>query len=237
MHLHEVASPDDYMRLFDGALGRKVVGECSTYYLSSTLAADSIHSYNPDAKILVLVRNPLERIRSHYVMDCSLGFASRPLVELVEEELALGEDAHWGNCRYYVGASRYVRQLERFRCKFPNQSICVLSFEKLIAEPDLELRRMFRFLDITAPIGPLTLPLENKSRPLRFPKLHESLRRSGLKPMIAGMLNTNVSKKFGQAAKSVYYREKGQLVSRKDLDKVSALLVQEGLDPVTGLAA
>jgi hypothetical protein len=237
VHLYEVPSPDDYLRLFDGAQGRKVIGECSTYYLSSTLAAERIHSYNPDAKILVLVRNPLDRIRSHYVMDRSLGVASRPLVQLVEEELALGDDAHWGNCRYYVGASRYERQIDRFRRKFPAQNICVLSFEKLVADPDLELRRMFRFLDIAEPTGALALPLENKSRLVRFPMLHESLRRSGLKPMLAGMLKTNMSKKLGQTAKSIYYREKGQLVSRQDLDRVGALLRQEGVDPVAALAA
>jgi hypothetical protein len=237
VHLRHVSSPEDYQRLFDGAHGRKIVGECSTYYLSSTTAAERIHSYNPDAKILVLVRNPLDRIRSHYVMDRSLGFASRPLVQLIEEELALGESAHWGNCHYYVGASRYTPQLERYRRMFAPQNICVLSFEKLVAEPDIELRRMFRFLDIAAPVGTLALPRENKSRPLRFPRLHDSLRRSGLKPMIAGVLKSKISMKLGQTAESIYYREKLQLVSQQDLDRIGALLRQQGLDPVKALAA
>jgi hypothetical protein len=237
VHLRQVSSPEDYQRLFDGAHGRKIVGECSTYYLSSTVAAERIHSYNPDAKILVLIRNPLDRIRSHYVMDRSLGLASRPLVELVEEELALGDDAHWGNCRYYVGASRYTQQLERYRRLFAPGNICVLAFEKLIAEPDVELRRMFHFLDIAPPADPLKLPLENKSRPVRFPRLHDSLRKSGLKPAIAGVLKNTMSMKLGQAARSIYYREKLQLVPEQDLGRIRELLRQEGLDPLTALAA
>jgi hypothetical protein len=230
VHLAHVASANDYARLFEGAENSRIIGECSTYYLSSQAAARNIRAYNPNAKILALVREPLERIRSHYAMDRSLGVATRPLPDLVEEELALGERAHWGNCRYYVGASRYARQLAEYRRHFADEQICVLSFEQLIADPDRTLRRLFSFLDIALPAGPLVLPLENKSRGVRFPRLHDGLRESGLKPIVAGMLKSATGTRLGRMARSVYYRDKAQVASPEELHRVGLMLRDEGLD-------
>jgi len=229
IHFLPVASPEDYARLFDGAGQRRVVGECSTYYLSSNSAAANIHAYNPDARIMIVVRTPIDRIRSHYAMDRSLGLAERSLLAHVQEELALGESAHWGNSRYYVGASRYTPQIERYQRYFPPEQICVLSFEKLISQPEVELRRAFEFLGLPAP-DTLALPIENKSRAARFPLLHAGLRKSGLKPLVAGLLDRGAGTRLGQAAKSVYYREKFRVASGEELAQVRNLLRKEGLD-------
>jgi hypothetical protein len=237
VHLCHVPSAADYARLFEGAGGRAVIGECSSYYLSSSSAPGAIHAYNPDAKILVLLRNPLDRIRSHYAMDLSLGLASQPLPSLVEEELALGDDANWGNCRYYVGASRYARQLEAYYRYFPPEQVCVLSFEQLVGDTDAALRRLFSFLQIAVPDGPLVLPRANRSRATRFPLLHNGLRVSGLKPVLSHLLKRRLRGRIEQAAKSIYYRERAQVVSDKDLRTVGMLLREEGLDTPVARAA
>ena len=237
VHLCHVASPADYARLFEGAYGKAVVGECSTYYLSSAAAPRNIRAYNPDARLLVLLRNPLDRIRSHYTMDRSLGLATRPLPALIEEELALGDAANWGNCRYYVGASRYSRQLENVYRSFPPEQVCVLSFEDLVADPDAQLRRLFGFLGIAAPDAPLVLPRANKSRATRFPLLHSGLRASGLKPMLAHLLKHRLHGRMEHAAQSLYYRERAQVVPDEDLRRVRSLLRDVGLDTPVARAA
>jgi hypothetical protein len=229
IHLARVSSREDYSRLFEGAEGCKIVGECSTYYLSSADAPGEIHAYNPDAKILIMVRRPLDRMRSHYAMDRHLGFADRPLLSLVEEELALGDAANWGNCSFYVGASRYGRQIAAFRRFFRPEAICVLSFERMIAEPDSELRRLFAFLDITTPPAPLALPSENRSQAARFPWLHHGLRRSGLKTLVASVARPLLEKRAGGLLRSVYYGNKAQVVSEAELDSVARLLVDSGV--------
>ena len=229
VHLYPVPAPDRYARLFDGAAGRRIVGECSTYYLSSAVAAERIHAYNPAAKILVLTREPIARIRSHYVMDRMLGLATRPLPHLVEEELALGTRAHWGNCRYYVGASRYGLQIAAYAARFPAGNVCVLSFERLVAEPERELRRLFAFLDIRPP-AQLSLPRENRARAARFQWLHAGLRESGIKPMLRGLWDRSAGTRFGRMARSMYYRDKVDFVSPEDLQRVKALLRDQGMD-------
>ena len=229
VHLYPVSAPDRYARLFDGAAGRRIVGECSTYYLSSAVAAERIHAYNPAAKILVLTREPVARIRSHYVMDRTLGLASRPLPELVEEELGLGARANWGNCRYYVGASRYGVQIAEYTARFPAGNVCVLSFERLVAEPERELRRLFAFLGIQPP-AQLALPRENGARAARFEWLHSGLRESGIKPMLRGLWDRSAGTRFGRLARSMYYRDKVDFVSQEDLQRVRGLLRELHMD-------
>lgn len=234
IHLAWVTSADDYMRLFEGSDGRKVVGECSTYYLSSARAPGNIRACNPEAKIVIVLRNPIDRIRSHYAMDLSLGTTDRPLLALIEEELALGDAADWSNCQFYVGASRYARQIEAFRRHFEPERICVLSFEALVADPDAELRRLFEFLGIAAPSGPLALPRENRSRAARFRWLHHGLRRSGLKPLVSSVLRAG---RMEGLMKSAYYRRDTRSIPDNELRTIERLLRDEGLATTTDAAA
>jgi sulfotransferase family protein len=225
-----VASADDYARLFEGADGRKVIGECSTFYLSSKAAPAAIHAYNPDARIVAVLRRPVDRIRSHYEMDRVHGVTGRPLLSLVEEELALGDDANWGNCAYYVGASRYSRQLQMFYRFFEPESVCVLSFEKLVADPEVELGRLFEFLGIPAPAGPLALPSANRARSARFPGFNRALHASGLKPLVSGLLKRALPQHLERAAKSTYYRRGSRVVSDDELSRLARLLQDAGVE-------
>lgn len=225
-----VTSADDYARLFEGAAGYKVIAECSTFYLSSKVAPGRIHAYNSDARIVAVLRRPLDRIRSHYEMDRAHGVTGRSLLSLVEEELALGEDANWGNCAYYVGASRYAQQLQAYYRYFAPESVCVLSFEKLIADPEAELGRLYAFLGIAAPPGPLALPSANRSRAARFSGFNRVLHASGLKTLVSGALKRSLPKRLEQAAKSAYYRRGTRVVQDDELDRLDRLLRDAGLD-------
>lgn len=228
-----VTSPDHYARLFEGAGGYPVVGECSTFYLSSPAAPALIRAHNPEAKIVAILRRPLERIRSHYEMDRAHGVVGRPLPELVEEELALGPRAHWGNSAYYVGASRYAEQLQRYRAQFPPDRICVLSFERLLADPDGELRRLLGFLGLEAPPHPIGLPSANRARSARFPRLNHAMHASGLKRLVSGTLKRTLPAPLVAAAKDAYYRRGGRTVPERDLARVAQLLREAGLDDVS----
>lgn len=224
-----VSSADDYARLFEDASGQRIVGECSTFYLSSAEAPARIHAYNPDARIVAILRRPIDRIRSHYEMDRVHGVTGRSLSSLVEEELALGDGAHWGNSAYYVGASRYARQLQAYRRHFAPEQICVLSFERLLADPDRELRRLHAFLGIGVPAERLALPSANRARTARFPVFNHALHASGFKSLLSGTLKRAMPARWQAAAKSAYYRSGGRTTSDGELAKVERLLREAGL--------
>jgi hypothetical protein len=58
---------DRYVALFDGAGDVKIRGEASAIYLGHPTAAEQIRRYVPDAKLIAILRDPAERLHSHYV--------------------------------------------------------------------------------------------------------------------------------------------------------------------------
>src|SRR5689334_5600329 len=68
-----VSEWDDYLNLFDKVEGHTAVGEASAAYLWSATAARNIFSRRPDARIVMILRNPVERAFSQYLHQLSVG--------------------------------------------------------------------------------------------------------------------------------------------------------------------
>jgi hypothetical protein len=97
-----------------------------------------IHSVIPDAHFIYLVRDPIERIISHYVDSYSFGRVNGTL----SEELARLDDCHLVNC------SRYYLQIEQYLEYFDPGSILILSSEELRDDRRKTLETAFRFLGV-----------------------------------------------------------------------------------------
>lgn len=78
-----VMNETDYHNLFDQGTGYKYFGEASVSYLPIPEVAERIHSYNPEARVIVALRNPVDRAYSHYKMDRRLGLVKTPFDEIV----------------------------------------------------------------------------------------------------------------------------------------------------------
>ena len=116
----------DYARLFSGVTdAHRVVGECSTSYLWSPTAPEALHAAHPDAKIVVALRDPVERIYSHYLMARKYGFVKGSVVEAVKADLA-HPDPSWGRSELFVELSLYEAQIARWRALFPDSQLRVL---------------------------------------------------------------------------------------------------------------
>ena len=108
-------------------------------------AASRVARHLPHAKLIYLVRNPLERIRSHW-MD----YASQnpPPRELGEFNRTVRDWPH------LVDVSRYWLQLSKYRQYYADDQILVLFFEDLVASPQDTMTRSFRFLGVDASFRP-----------------------------------------------------------------------------------
>jgi hypothetical protein len=98
-------------------------------------------------RFLYLLRDPLERIERHHTAAWRAGG--------VEYELSEGA------LRRHIDLSRYARQLEGYRERFPREDFLLLSAEELDADPGALLRRVALFLEIDphlAALGPAPLP-------------------------------------------------------------------------------
>ncbi len=117
-----------------------VRGEATPRYASYPFAPDvpeRMAALIPDARLIYLVRDPVERIVSEYEMKVHDG-RDRPLAELVDDL----------DGSYLVARSRYHFQLERFRRHYPDDRILVLDSADLDRDTGATMARVFRFAGV-----------------------------------------------------------------------------------------
>lgn len=146
-----ITTAAEYEALFDAVDGETAVGEASTVYLRSRRAAEGVHAAVPDARIVAVLRDPIERARSAHAMYVRKGF--EPLTsfdEAVEAELA-GADGDW---RHYVKLGEYHEGLVRWFDRFDRDRIRIHLFDDLGADPLALVRDLYEFLQVDPSFTP-----------------------------------------------------------------------------------
>jgi hypothetical protein len=130
---------DWYLRLFDGAGDVKYAGESSTTYTKEprvTGCARRIHEFNPGARLIYILRDPIERTISHYWHNVAGLMESRPMLEAIRRR------------DEYTAYSHYARQLRPYLDRFDPSSIYVNTLENLTACRQEVLRDIFAWLGV-----------------------------------------------------------------------------------------
>jgi Sulfotransferase domain len=131
---------DWYRRQFAGAGSDAVaIGEASTSYSKYpeyTGVPERIADTLPDVRLIYVVRDPVERIRSHYQHRSLIGAEREPI------EIAVLKDPR------YVDCSRYAYQIERYMRVFPRESLLVVASEHLRSDRERTIRQIYRFLGV-----------------------------------------------------------------------------------------
>jgi hypothetical protein len=116
------------------------IGEISPSYLPDSDAPARAHAYNPQLRILVALRDPVERAYSNFLHDVRLGYY-RSGTPSFEEALA--------NNPMYVEQSRYARHLRRWMQYFPASQFLIVLQEEIHQKPSDLARQVYRFLAIS----------------------------------------------------------------------------------------
>lgn len=137
--------------------------EASPYYFFHPLAARRIYEHFPQMKIIITLRNPVNRAYSHYRMNYDLGVETLPTfeaaIEAEETRLAGEEEKIIADDRYplfnhmhlsYQAQGLYVDQLERWFGVFPREQIMVINSEEFFTEMPKVFDEMIDFLDLPA---------------------------------------------------------------------------------------
>ena len=149
-HIGFVTSPNHYSLLHKKALANRpdsLVLDASTVYLYSETAAKEVFCYNPDARIIVTLRNPVTRAYSHYNMARKYGKEQRTFFKAIQDESML-DRAVWGVDECYLELGNYQQQLQRWTALFPKEQILVLFHEDLLSKPQNTMDRVCEFLEI-----------------------------------------------------------------------------------------
>lgn len=142
--VHDEAS---YLRLFSRARTR-LRGEASPSYLWSEPAAARIKAASPEAKIVIALRDPVERTYSIYWHQVRLGLERESFPAAIARELEAGsptEDAVNRRSMYSADVGRFLRLFGR--------NVHVVVFEELIRDVRARLAELFAFLEVDAEVA------------------------------------------------------------------------------------
>jgi len=164
-----------YEALFARA-SRRVAGESSATYLYSRVAAQKISETYPEAKIITMLRNPLEMLPSLHSQKRVNGTEEYPtFAEALEAEKKrkAGLLEARGAFPYYYDAARYAEQLTRYRERFPAAQVHVIVFDDFKRDAGAVYAEVLRFLGL-APFTP-NLKVVNRNKRVRSRALHDVL--------------------------------------------------------------
>lgn len=172
---------DNYQKLFVGANNETTIGEASVWYLYSQVAAKEIHCFNPDAKIIVMLRNPVDMIYAYYGQrlfdgkeDCLDFKKALSLEAMRKKNKCLPRRPENPHGLLYKDIAMYDTQIQRYYSLFPAKNIHVIIFDDLRENAKKVADNACNFLDVrTLPGQPFSVVNPYKS--IRYPWLRDIL--------------------------------------------------------------
>ncbi|MFN8619146.1 MAG: hypothetical protein U0869_00185 [Chloroflexota bacterium] len=137
-----------YLRLFEGAPAGSLRAEASTSYLTSPETPDRIAAVAPDARIVILLRDPVERAWAHHRSDRAHGDERRGFLRAIRDELH--RPARWGVEPVYLGAGRYADGLARYLDRFGPEHVWVRFSEWVAPDPGRAAHELVGWLGLDA---------------------------------------------------------------------------------------
>ena len=147
LHRTTITDAEDYEALYAEAGSHQLRGEVCPRYLYYPNAARNIKEYAPDAKIIAILRNPIDRAFSHYKMLSEYGLAPNRFfreLELEDDRIKSGWAWDW----HYCGLGAYFSQMTNLLKYFDKSSVKVFLYRELARNPEQVMSDIFSFLEV-----------------------------------------------------------------------------------------
>lgn len=228
---------EDYVALFEGVGNEIALGEASPVYLYSPKAVGRIAHYIPYAKMIAILRNPVDRAYSQFVHNIRDGI--EPLDDF---DKAIGAENgrvrdrwFWGY--HYVRAGFYFDQLERYFSRFSRSQVRIYLFEDFVRDPLTLVHDLFRYLEVDDVFRPDLSVKYNVSGFPRSPLLHRLLTKpSRTKNMLKAALPEEMCRQVKHvirnrnlAKRQISQETRVRLIEtyRNDVSKLEALIQRD----------
>jgi hypothetical protein len=150
-----------YHGLFETNKEGRLRGEKSPPYSVTNHSPIRIHTYNPDAKIVWLFRNPVDRAISHFYHAKKRTQDAITLTTAINnaESLEQSEDT-----QAYIYRSEYIKHIQKFEQFFPQKNMHIMIFEELISNTNDVVKGLYEFLGVDSSLK-FKLPHRNIAAP------------------------------------------------------------------------
>jgi hypothetical protein len=148
-----VSNWEDYLKLFKNVGAETAIGEASVCYLWSRTAAVNIRSRIPDAKILMILRDPAERAFSQYLHYAANGLVKRSFRQHIE--FSARNTGRQFNTQYpFLEYGLYYRQVKTYLDAFAVANIRIFFYEEAWSDPLRFVKQIFEDLNVDAEFSP-----------------------------------------------------------------------------------
>ena len=198
---------NNYLALFKEAENKKAIGEASVSYLFYPEVAGAIKEKFPDGKIIIMLRNPVERALSHYYMDHKLGYVS----DSFDDILFTKSHSPMQSLFYqqFIQLGFYFEQVERYITVFGKENVMIIFFEDFKNDTSAEIRKLYRFLAVDENVIIDTNKKHNAFQNPRNAIVHTFYKNKFLRQTVKRM----VPEKQMERVKNIFLTRKKNMVS------------------------
>jgi hypothetical protein len=138
---------EEYAALFRASRSNQARGEASTAYLANATCATRIRDLIPDVKLVAILRNPLDRAFSNYLMYWGNGMEERTFDQCVQDELE-GRYEGIPQGRWYLKLGLYAAAIQRFQEVFGRDALLVASYDDFLRDAAGVYRRVLEHIAV-----------------------------------------------------------------------------------------
>lgn len=146
IHSFKIFNPKNYDLQYDQKLHYKYFIDASPTYFIDPKAPKKIFDYNPNSIILLIYRNPFERLFSHAKMVKSLRNIDDTITDLINKDYYKNKKTQFADS-YFVEYSLYSEAISRFSDYFPKKQLILLGLQN-ITKGEKGINSLLQFLDL-----------------------------------------------------------------------------------------
>jgi hypothetical protein len=207
----------DYLALFNNSNKKKILGDASVWHFYSEAAAKEIYKYNEDAKIIILLRNPVDLL---YSLHSELVFNNNEPEKDFQSALNLEDDRlkhknipkyiPWPSRLFYSNFLKIDKHTKRYLHVFPKKQIKIIFLSEMKEDIQEVYKQVLGFLNIDQTFSP-EFKIHNKNK--------QTLININIHPIIKKILRTLIPKKIIYYINHNFSKITTKKVERKTLSK------------------
>ncbi|OIQ00267.1 MAG: hypothetical protein AUK35_03855 [Zetaproteobacteria bacterium CG2_30_46_52] len=193
---NSICDPNEYYGLFRDCKSHQVTGEASTLYLYDKTAPSRIKETLPNVKIIIVLRNPVERALSAYNhLRRDLREDSESFEEALEKE-HLRIQQRWEHLWHYKAVGEYYDQLLRYKNLFPDNKLLIINYDDFLSSPDMIIKDVCEFIGVDSSVSLDVGQKYNQSGTLKSHFLHKLINHPNLLKKGLKLITSKKSRKF-----------------------------------------
>jgi hypothetical protein len=176
-------SEQEYLKYFENAGDKNIIGEASAWYLFSKFAAREIKMFSPDARILIMLRNPVDVIYSMHSQNLYDGNEDvnsfEQAIELDDERkkgIQLADAVDFYKMPTYKESVLFYEQVKRYLDVFEKVNVHIIIYDDFAANPAGSLKEILSFLGLGDDLS-VNYKIINPNKQLKSLRLHRIIKK------------------------------------------------------------